>query len=69
MQLKNVLGGNNCWGGDCPTIYESDRGTFVVQGSLISANDLTDLTIPKNEGLVEIPEALLRAVAARIVNS
>ncbi len=69
MQLKNCLGGTNCWGGECPTIYESDRGTFVVQGSLISANDLTGLKIPANEGVVEIPEALLRAVAARIVNS
>jgi hypothetical protein len=67
MKLKNYIGGN-CYGGECPTIYESDRGTFVVQGSLISANELNDINIPAHEGVVEIPEALLRAVAERIVN-
>lgn len=66
MKLKNFMGGSNCYGGDCPTIYESDRGTFVVQGSLLSANELNDINIPAHEGVVEIPEALLRAVAERI---
>lgn len=68
MKLKNCLGGNNCWGGDCPTIYESDRGTFVVQGSLIAANELDGVNVPPHEGVVEIPEALLRAVAEKLVN-
>jgi hypothetical protein len=68
MKLTNCLGGNNCWGGECPTIYKSDRGTFVVQGSLISANELNDVNIPSHEGVVEIPEALLRAVAEKLVN-
>lgn len=60
--------GTNCYGGDCPTIYRSDRGSFVVQGALINAGDIKDLVIPANEGVVEIPESLVQALAAKVAN-
>lgn len=67
MQIKEYVG-SNCWGGHCPTIYESDRGTFVVQGNSIDLSELGDLNIASHEGVVEIPESLVRALAEKMAN-
>lgn len=51
-----------CASSGCPTIYESDRGTLVVQGYAISARQ-AGIDLPDGELLVEIPVDLLtRAV-------
>jgi hypothetical protein len=46
----------------CPALYETDRGTYVVQGKLITDEaaiaDLVD--VRDDEFYVEIPPALLR---------
>jgi hypothetical protein len=48
-----------CYGGTCPTIYDTDRGTVVVQGwKVVDA----DVEVPDGEALVEIPRELLRSV-------
>jgi hypothetical protein len=49
---------NACAGGDCPTIYVTDRGTVVVQGYLVRPED-AGVSIPDGEVLVEIPPGLL----------
>jgi hypothetical protein len=57
----------SCYGGSCPTIYASDRGTIVVQGRLLDDNDVTTADVIPSEGeaLVEIPvEVLLAAQQA-----
>ncbi|MFD9482306.1 hypothetical protein [Streptomyces nojiriensis] len=41
--------------GDCPNAYRTASGSFVVQGDLSAA-----FTPPDGEGLVEIPESVLR---------
>jgi len=46
-----------CYNGTCPTIYRSDRGTFVVQGYAVADADVTP---PEGEVLVEVPAALLQ---------
>jgi len=46
-----------CSGGTCPTVYESDRGTLLVQGYTVSAAD--GVQLPAGEQLVEIPRDLL----------
>lgn len=48
-----------CGGGDCPTVYETDRGTLVVQGYVVQPNE-AGLTLPPGEQLVEVPIALLQ---------
>ncbi|MCW5253857.1 hypothetical protein [Streptomyces sp. SHP 1-2] len=55
MKLTRLVGA--CEDDECPTLYTTDRGTFVVQGSL-----LTDRPsgIPPHEALVEVPVELLR---------
>lgn len=55
-----------CESSSCPTVYETDRGTLVVQGYVVPA-DRAGVTVPAGESLVEIPVELL-AAAARAVS-
>ncbi|MEE1804166.1 hypothetical protein PUR57_36760 [Streptomyces sp. JV176] len=48
-------GNGECRQNDCPNIYRSPHGSFIVQGSLSDA-----FTPPDGEALVEIPEEILR---------
>jgi len=58
MQLTIVSGGPiHCHPRTCPTIYKTDRGTIVVQGT--SVTDDCGIEVPADEALVEIPVALL----------
>jgi len=50
-----------CYGGTCPTIYKTDRGTFVIQGYTVADADVTP---PDGEALVEVPMELLRELDA-----
>jgi hypothetical protein len=56
-ELTRLTGTGNgeCNQNDCPNIYRTAGGSFVVQGDLSDA-----FTPPNGEGLVEIPEAVLR---------
>jgi hypothetical protein len=47
-----------CGGGSCPTVYRTDRGTYVVQGYTVAA-ETAGLDLPAGEQLVEIPAELL----------
>ena len=48
--------------GTCPTVYETDRGTFAVQGKLIIDKEaLADcVNRADDEVVVEIPKELVR---------
>ncbi|MBB5776241.1 hypothetical protein [Nonomuraea jabiensis] len=48
--------------GQCPTLYETDRGTYVVQGDRVTDPEaLAELRdVLPGETFVEIPKALLR---------
>ncbi|MEV6649125.1 hypothetical protein [Streptomyces sp. NPDC051219] len=62
-ELTRLTGNGNgeCGQGDSPNVYRTASGSFVVQGDLADA-----FTPPSGEGLVEIPENVLReAVRAR----
>jgi hypothetical protein len=48
-------GNGNCNNDDCPNVYRTASGSFVVQGDVSKA-----FTAPDGEGLVEIPEETLR---------
>lgn len=54
-RLTGHVGGPNCDDDDCPNVYRTKSGSIVVQG------DVSDVfTPPAGEGLVEIPEHILR---------
>lgn len=62
--------GTSSGGGGCPTVYLSERGTLVVQGTTVTDPDALDQIqqhhiqqhgngIPAHESCVEIPASLL----------
>ena len=62
MKLEFVAGGcggSGCADKTCPTIYRTDRGTFVVQGTQLGREDSAKLVLGANELAVELPEAVI----------
>ncbi|GAA0516333.1 hypothetical protein GCM10011581_46220 [Saccharopolyspora subtropica] len=62
MKLTHL--GTTSGGGGCPELYETDRDTYVVQGTRITDPEalatLRERGLPDHETAVEIPKALLR---------
>ncbi|WP_371674101.1 hypothetical protein OG985_44430 [Streptomyces sp. NBC_00289] len=57
MKLRFL--GTNSTGGDCPTLYATDRDSYIVQGWQLFANELlTQLDVPDGETAVEVPTEL-----------
>lgn len=61
MKLTHI--GTTSKSGGCPELYETDRGTYVVQGNKITdpaaLAELRRRGLPDHETAVEIPKALL----------
>ncbi|TQN32916.1 hypothetical protein FHX37_2904 [Haloactinospora alba] len=47
----------------CPTLYETDRDTVLVQGYELPPEEHTRLAVPEGESVVEIPKSLLQEAA------
>jgi hypothetical protein len=44
-----------------PTVYRTDRGTWVVQGWTVTDREaLAQMSIPEGEAAVEIPDRMLQ---------
>lgn len=44
----------------CPTLHRTDRGTYLVQGYVVTDPEaLAELNIPDGETVVEVPVELL----------
>ncbi|MGV9879065.1 hypothetical protein [Streptomyces sp. NPDC003006] len=54
-RLTGSVGGPDCDDDDCPNVYRTESGSFVVQGALSDT-----FAPPAGEGLVEIPEHVLK---------
>ena len=65
MRLTRIAGpGNDCPDGvTCPTVFATDRGTLVVQGYVLTPENLAQMTLPDGESAVEIPVSLLMEAA------
>jgi len=63
MKLK-MIGESNCGNGPCPTIYESETGTIIVQGFDVKPSD-AGLQLPPGEGMVEIPRYMIEQLISR----
>jgi hypothetical protein len=63
MQLR-LLGTSSGKNG-CPALYATDRGTFVVQGKLVTDEEAVTalVDVREDEFYVEIPRDLLRFAA------
>ncbi|MEV6818351.1 hypothetical protein AB0M72_06300 [Nocardiopsis dassonvillei] len=61
MKLTKITDG--CENKNCPAVYETDRGTTVVQGYVVSDSEaLAQLGLPDGEAAVEIPSSLLKGI-------
>lgn len=60
MNLQRIAG--ECKGDDCPTLYETDRGTIIVQGERVEEQSLR---LADDEAAVEIPSSLLRRAGSQ----
>lgn len=59
---KTIISGET----NCPSLYRTDRDTFVIQGWRISDPEtLAQLDIPAHETVVEVPADVLAEIAAR----
>ncbi|MFF1694473.1 hypothetical protein ACFVXC_12700 [Streptomyces sp. NPDC058257] len=54
-RLTGQAGGPECDDDDCPNVYRTKSGSFVIQGEMSDA-----FTAPVGEALVEIPEHVLK---------
>jgi hypothetical protein len=61
--------GSTSEAGACPTLYETDRGTIVVQGLEVTDPEaLADLRdILDGETAVEVPRELITEIARRVL--
>ncbi|MEU1385335.1 MULTISPECIES: hypothetical protein [unclassified Nonomuraea] len=61
--------GSTSEAGACPTLYETDRGTIVVQGLHVTDPEaLADLRdVLDGEAAVEVPRELLTEIARRVL--
>ena len=60
MRLVKLAG---CSGGTCPAVFETDRGTIVVQGSIVTDPEaLAAMALPAHETAVEVPASLLSSL-------
>ncbi|GAA3234746.1 hypothetical protein [Nonomuraea helvata] len=61
--------GSTSEAGACPTLYETDRGTIVVQGLQVTdAEALADLRdVLEGEVAVEVPRELITEIARRVL--
>lgn len=60
MKLTHLFTDADSGGGNCPALYATDRGTHVVQGWTITADDTQQMRqVADNETGVEIPTNIL----------
>lgn len=51
----------------CPKVFDGEDGTIVVQGALIDAREVTDVTLPDDhERVVAIPRWVFEEAAAAL---
>jgi len=66
MQVELVArdpGSADCPDGDCPGVFRTDRGTFLIQGYRINRGEVSGLGgVADDEDLVEIPSSLVSAL-------
>lgn len=61
MELSFVAKDPNSNPTGSPTIYRTDRGSWVVQGWTVTDQEaLSQMSIPEGEGCVEIPDRMIQ---------
>lgn len=64
-----VTDGEFCLGGNCPTIFRTESGSFVVQGVAVDADTRAHMNMPDSEDAVEVPASLLLQLVSQLRTS
>jgi hypothetical protein len=60
MRLKLIAGDPESNPANSPTLYRTDRGSWLVQGWVVAdAGALAEMNIPEGETVVEIPDRMI----------
>lgn len=62
LSLTQLYRTPHCGSSNCPTFYETNRGTYAVQGWDLPAGAAD---VPAGEGIVEIPADVFEAIGRR----
>ena len=71
MEVELVARGPimDCKGGECPGVFRTDRGTFLIQGYRVNRGEVSGLGgVAEDEDLVEIPASLLSEMSQVAAN-
>jgi hypothetical protein len=61
MRLTLIAGDPESTPDNSPTLYKTDRGTWVVQGWVVADPEaLATLNVPEGETVVEIPDRMIQ---------
>ena len=60
--------GHSCDGGSCPAVYETNRGTYVIIGRRMKAEEKEGLPIAGIEDALEVPRELMLESAPKLVS-
>lgn len=64
MNLTYLFKWRGSGGGGCPAVYDTDRGSLVIQGYKLGSDDAGQLrNVATNESGVEIPYELAEQIA------
>lgn len=64
MRVTNLA--TLCPDGNCPAIYETDRGTLMVRGYAVDPSEQTEIEVVPGESVIEIPKELVARAAAKL---
>jgi hypothetical protein len=66
MKLTLIAGDPDSVPDNSPTLYKTDRGSWVVQGWVVSDPEaLAQLSVPEGETVVEIPDRMIQFFNAK----
>lgn len=59
--MKLTFLGKESTPNDSPTLYATDRDTYVIQGYVVTDPEaLSQMRVPDGEGVVEVPKRLMK---------
>lgn len=63
--MKLTFLGKDSTPNDSPTLYATDRDTYVIQGYVVTdAEALSQVRVPDGETVIEVPRRLMKFVPA-----
>ena len=74
MTIHKIIGPNGvmpelCNGGTCPTALLVDNEDVVIQGYILTSDELAQLKGPAGEGFLKMPRAVFERIAHHVLTS